>query len=121
MGADIVVHSTTKYLTGNGTVIGGAIVDSGRFDWSASGKFPSLTEPEPAYHGLKFHETFGPMAYTFHSIAIGLRDLGMSDGAAERLPDAARHRDAEPADEEARRERRWRSPPGSRRTRASST
>jgi O-acetylhomoserine (thiol)-lyase len=77
-GADIVVHSTTKYLTGNGTVVGGAIVDAGRFDWAASGKFPSLTEPEPAYHGLRFFETFGPMAYTFHSIAIGLRDLGMS-------------------------------------------
>ncbi len=78
MGADIVVHSTTKYLTGNGTVIGGAIVDSGRFDWSASDRFPSLTEPEPAYHGLKFAETFGPMAFTFHSIAVGLRDLGMA-------------------------------------------
>jgi O-acetylhomoserine (thiol)-lyase len=78
MGADLVVHSTTKYLTGNGTVTGGAIVDSGRFDWTAAGKFPSLTEPEPAYHGLKFHETFGPMAYTFHGIAIGLRDLGMT-------------------------------------------
>ncbi len=78
MGADLIVHSTTKYLTGNATVVGGALIDSGRFDWSASGKFPSLTEPEPAYHGLKFHETFGNMAYTFHSIAIGLRDLGMT-------------------------------------------
>lgn len=77
-GATLVVHSTTKYLTGNGTVTGGAIVDSGKFDWSASGKFPSLSEPEPAYHGLKFHETFGPLAFTFHSIAIGLRDLGMT-------------------------------------------
>jgi O-acetylhomoserine (thiol)-lyase len=78
MGATLVVHSTTKYLTGNGTVTGGAVVDSGRFDWSASGRFPSLSEPEPAYHGLRFHETFGPLAYTFHSIAIGLRDLGMT-------------------------------------------
>jgi O-acetylhomoserine (thiol)-lyase len=78
MGANIVVHSTTKFLTGNGTVIGGAIVDSGNFDWAASGKYPSLTEPEPAYHGLKFFETFGPMAFTFHSIAVGLRDLGMA-------------------------------------------
>ncbi|TCO71245.1 O-acetylhomoserine aminocarboxypropyltransferase/cysteine synthase family protein [Rhodovulum euryhalinum] len=77
-GATLVVHSTTKYLTGNGTVTGGAIVDSGRFDWSASGKFPSLSDPEPAYHGLKFHETFGPLAFTFHGIAIGLRDLGMT-------------------------------------------
>lgn len=78
MGADLVVHSTTKYLSGNGTSMGGIVVDSGRFDWSASDKFPSLSEPEPAYHGLKFHETFGPMAFTFHGIAIGLRDLGMS-------------------------------------------
>ena len=77
-GATLVVHSTTKYLTGNGTVTGGAIVDSGRFDWSASGRFPSLSDPEPAYHGLKFHETFGPLAFTFHSIAVGLRDLGMT-------------------------------------------
>ncbi len=77
-GATLVVHSLTKYLTGNGTVTGGCIIDSGRFDWSASGKFPSLSEPEPAYHGLKFHETFGPLAFTFHGIAIGLRDLGMT-------------------------------------------
>ncbi len=77
-GATLVVHSTTKYLTGNGTVTGGAIVDSGTFDWSASGKFPSLSDPEPAYHGLKFHETFGALAFTFHSIAVGLRDLGMT-------------------------------------------
>lgn len=78
MGATLVVHSMTKYLTGNGTVTGGVVVDSGNFDWSASGKFPSLSEPEPAYHGLKFHETFGPLAFTFHGIAIGLRDLGMT-------------------------------------------
>jgi O-acetylhomoserine (thiol)-lyase len=77
-GATLVVHSMTKYLTGNGTVTGGAIIDSGTFDWSASGKFPSLSEPEPAYHGLRFHETFGAMAFTFHGIAIGLRDLGMT-------------------------------------------
>ncbi len=77
-GATLVVHSTTKYLTGNGTVTGGCVVDSGKFDWSASDKFPSLSAPEPAYHGLKFHETFGPLAFTFHGIAIGLRDLGMT-------------------------------------------
>ena len=77
-GATLVVHSATKYLTGNGTVTGGVVVDSGTFDWSASDKFPSLSAPEPAYHGLKFHETFGPLAFTFHSIAIGLRDLGMT-------------------------------------------
>jgi O-acetylhomoserine (thiol)-lyase len=53
-------------------------VDSGTFDWSANDKFPSLSQPEPAYHGLKFHETFGNLAFTFHGIAIGLRDLGMT-------------------------------------------
>jgi O-acetylhomoserine (thiol)-lyase len=77
-GATLVVHSLTKYMTGNGTVTGGAIIDSGKFEWSASDKFPSLSQPEPAYHGLKFHETFGPAAFTFHGIAIGLRDLGMT-------------------------------------------
>jgi O-acetylhomoserine (thiol)-lyase len=79
MGATLVVHSTTKYLTGNGTVTGGAIVDSGKFDWSkVPGRFPSLASPEPAYHGLNFHAALGGMAFTFHSIAVGLRDLGMT-------------------------------------------
>jgi O-acetylhomoserine (thiol)-lyase len=77
-GATLVVHSATKYLTGNGTVTGGVVVDSGKFDWSASDKFPSLSQPEPAYHGLTFHAALGAMAFTFHSIAIGLRDLGMT-------------------------------------------
>ena len=77
-GATLVVNSMTKYLTGNGTVTGGVVVDSGKFDWSASDKFPSLSQPEPAYHGLKFHETFGALAFTLHGIAIGLRDLGMT-------------------------------------------
>ena len=75
-GAHIVVSSTTKFTSGNGTSIGGIVVDSGKFDWSASDKFPSLSQPAPEYHGLKFHEALGPMAYTFHNIAIGLRDLG---------------------------------------------
>ncbi len=78
LGATLVVHSTTKYLTGNGTVMGGCVVDSGKFDWMASDKFPSLSQPEPAYHGLVFGEALGPMAFTFHGIAIGLRDLGMT-------------------------------------------
>ena len=77
-GATLVVHSTTKYLTGNGTVTGGCVVDSGKFDWSLNDKFPSLSAPEPAYHGLKFHSTFGELAFTFHGIAVGLRDLGMT-------------------------------------------
>ncbi|MEM7237088.1 MAG: O-acetylhomoserine aminocarboxypropyltransferase/cysteine synthase family protein [Pseudomonadota bacterium] len=75
-GATIVIHSTTKYLSGNGTAMGGIVVDSGNFDWSSSDKFPSLSAPEQAYHGLKFHETFGPLAYTLHGHAVGLRDLG---------------------------------------------
>lgn len=77
-GATLVVHSTTKYLTGNGSVTGGVVVDSGTFDWSATDKFPSLSKPESAYNGLVFHEALGGMAFTFHSIAIGLRDLGMT-------------------------------------------
>jgi O-acetylhomoserine (thiol)-lyase len=76
-GATLVCHSTTKFLSGHGTAMGGAIVDSGRFDWSATpGRFPSLAEPEPAYHGLRFHETFGDLAFTIYGHAISLRDLG---------------------------------------------
>lgn len=77
-GAEIVVHSTTKFLSGNGTAIGGAIVEAGRFDWARSGKYPSLTEPEPAYHGVDFLDTFGNLALTIHCHAVGLRDLGPS-------------------------------------------
>jgi O-acetylhomoserine (thiol)-lyase len=75
-GADLIVHSTSKFLTGNGTVIGGCVVDSGRFDWSSGDRFAGLTQPEPAYHGLSFYESFGDLAYTTHSHAVGLRDLG---------------------------------------------
>ena len=77
-GATLVVHSLTKFLTGNGTITGGAVVDSGKFDWSIDGKYPSLASPEPAYHGLNFYEALGSMAFTFHGIAVGLRDLGMT-------------------------------------------
>lgn len=76
-GADLVVHSTTKYLCGNATSMGGMVVDKGTFDWSASGKFPALSAPNPGYHGLKFHETFGNLAFTFFGIAVTLRDIGM--------------------------------------------
>jgi len=62
-GADIVVHSATKFIGGHGTSIGGVIVDSGKFDWAGSGKFPVLTEPDPSYHGLKYVEAVGPLAY----------------------------------------------------------
>ena len=75
-GADIVVHSTTKFLSGHGNAMGGAVVDGGVFDWGASDRFPSLAAPEPAYHGLNFWETFGDLAYTTYGHAVGLRDLG---------------------------------------------
>nr|MDJ0896339.1 PLP-dependent transferase [Alphaproteobacteria bacterium] len=75
-GADLIVHSTTKFLSGNGTTMGGCVVDSGRFNWSHSDKFAGLAAPEPAYHGLNFHETFGDMAFTTQAHAVGLRDLG---------------------------------------------
>jgi O-acetylhomoserine (thiol)-lyase len=75
-GADLVVHSTTKFLSGNGTSVGGGVVDSGRFDWAQNDRFGGLTQPEPAYHGLTFYETFGDMAFTTHAHAVGLRDLG---------------------------------------------
>jgi len=75
-GADIIVHSTTKFLSGHGNAVGGVIVDKGTFDWKASDKFPSLSQPEPAYHGLNFQDTFGNLAFTIHQHAVGLRDLG---------------------------------------------
>ncbi|MDA0205240.1 MAG: O-acetylhomoserine aminocarboxypropyltransferase/cysteine synthase [Acidobacteria bacterium] len=75
-GADIVLHSTTKFIGGHGTAIGGMIVDSGKFDWAASGKFPQITEPSPGYHGMKFAEVFGPIAFIIKARVEGLRDLG---------------------------------------------
>ncbi len=75
-GATLVLYSTTKFFAGHGNALGGAVVDSGGFDWSASDKYPALSAPDPGYHGLKFHETFGPAAFTFHCHAVGLRDLG---------------------------------------------
>ncbi len=75
-GADIVIHSLTKFLGGHGTAIGGAIVDSGNFDWEKSGKFPTLTEPYEGYHGLDFFEEFGPMAFCMRLRSEGLKDFG---------------------------------------------
>jgi O-acetylhomoserine (thiol)-lyase len=75
-GADIVVHSTTKFLGGHGNAMGGIVVESGKFDWTQGGKFPSMTEPEPAYHGLKFYENFGDFAFTTKARAVALRDYG---------------------------------------------
>ncbi|GLB32315.1 O-acetylhomoserine (thiol)-lyase [Lacrimispora amygdalina] len=75
-GADIVVHSATKFIGGHGTSIGGVIIDSGKFNWEASGKFPSLTEPNPSYHGVSFTKAAGPAAYVTKIRAILLRDTG---------------------------------------------
>lgn len=75
-GADIVVHSATKFIGGHGTSIGGVIVDSGKFDWEASGRFPGLTEPDPSYHGVVYTEAVGPQAYIIKARVQLLRDLG---------------------------------------------
>lgn len=75
-GADIVVHSATKFIGGHGTAIGGVIVDSGKFDWEASGKFPALTEPNPSYHGVSFTKAVGAAAFVTKIRAILLRDTG---------------------------------------------
>jgi O-acetylhomoserine (thiol)-lyase len=75
-GADLVMHSATKWLGGHGVAIGGVIVDSGRFDWEGSGKFPTLTEPYAGYHGLDFAEEYGPEAFLMRARAEGLRDFG---------------------------------------------
>jgi O-acetylhomoserine (thiol)-lyase len=75
-GADLIVHSTTKFLDGHGNSLGGVVVESGKFDWSQGGRFPALTEPEPAYHGLRFYENFGDFAFTTKARAVALRDYG---------------------------------------------
>jgi O-acetylhomoserine (thiol)-lyase len=76
LGADLLLHSATKFLSGHGIVIGGLLVDGGRFDWEASGKFPTLTEPYAGFHGLVFCEEFGPSAFIMRARKEGLRDLG---------------------------------------------
>ena len=75
-GADIVVHSATKFIGGHGTTLGGIIVDSGKFDWKASGKFPAFSEPNPSYHGVSFVDAAGPAAFVTYVRAIILRDTG---------------------------------------------
>jgi O-acetylhomoserine (thiol)-lyase len=75
-GADIVVNSATKFIGGHGTSIGGVIVDAGKFDWKASGRFPSFVEPDPSYHGVSYTEAFGPLAFILKARVQGLRDTG---------------------------------------------
>ncbi len=76
LGADLVMHSATKWLGGHGVAIGGVLIDGGRFDWNASGKFPTLSEPYAGYHGIDFAEEFGPQAFIMRARAEGLRDFG---------------------------------------------
>jgi O-acetylhomoserine (thiol)-lyase len=75
-GADVIVHSATKFIGGHGTTIGGAIVDSGKFDWKASGRFPDFTEPDPSYHGVRYVDAVGPLAYVIKARVQLLRDVG---------------------------------------------
>ena len=75
-GADIVIHSATKFIGGHGTTLGGVIVESGKFDWSASGKYPNIAAPNPSYHGISFYEAVGPAAFVTYIRAILLRDTG---------------------------------------------
>jgi O-acetylhomoserine (thiol)-lyase len=77
-GADLVMHSATKFIGGHGVAIGGVVIDGGRFDWTASGKFPTLTEPYAGYHGLAFADEFGPAAFIMRARTEGLRDFGAS-------------------------------------------
>ena len=92
-GADIVVHSATKFIGGHGTTLGGIIVDSGKFDWKASGKFPAFSEPNPSYHGVSFVDAAGPAAFVTYVRAIILRDTGACHQSVQRLAAAAGHRD----------------------------
>ena len=103
-GADIVIHSATKFIGGHGTSIGGVVVEAGTFNWS-NGRFPVIADPSPAYHGLQFHETFGIYGYLMKLRAETLRDLGASARAAQRLSLSTRARDAVVADGTARRQR----------------
>jgi len=75
-GADLSIHSMTKFLGGHGTSMGGVVVESGKFDWAQNDKFPSMTQPDPAYHGLTFYETFGDFGFSTKAKAVALRDLG---------------------------------------------
>ena len=88
-GAAIVVHSATKFIGGHGTSIGGLIVDSGKFDWAGSGRFAAFLEPDPAYHGLKFHETFGPLTFILRARVLGSARHGRGHQPVQRLAVAA--------------------------------
>ena len=92
-GADIVVHSATKYLAGHGTTLGGVMVECGKFPWD-NGKFPGMTEPSPGYHGVKFYETFGDFGFCMRARMETLRVYGAALSPDERLADPAGRGDA---------------------------
>ena len=102
-GANIVIHSLTKYINGNGTALGGAIIDAGTFDWS-SGKFEEFTQPSPGYHGLVYHEALGPAAFIAKVRIEGLRDFGSALSPPECLSYSAGARNAFAAHKKAQRE-----------------
>ena len=89
-GADIIVHSLTKFIGGHGNSMGGIIVDGGTFDWSKSGNYPMLSEPRPEYGGIVLHETFGNFAFAIACRVLGLRDFGPAISPLQRLPDPDR-------------------------------
>ena len=89
-GANIVLHSLTKFIGGHGNSMGGIIVDGGNFDWSASDKFPLISQPRPEYHGVKLHESLGGIAFAIACRVLGLRDLGPAHFAVQCLPDPDR-------------------------------
>ena len=105
LGADIVFHSATKFIGGHGVAIGGVIVESGRFDWEASGKFPTLTEPYAGYHGIDFAEEFGPHAFIMRARTEGVRDFGCCMAPQNGVLPAAGTGDAAAAHRAAWRER----------------
>ena len=90
-GADIVVNSATKFLGGHGTAIGGVIVDAGKFDWAASGRFKDFTEPDPSYHGLSYTAAFGPLSFILKARIQGLARHGRGAVAVQRVSAAAGH------------------------------
>ena len=104
-GADIVTHSTTKFLGGHGNSMGGIVVESGKFDWTQGGKFPSMTEPEPAYHGLRVLREFRRLRVHHQGACGGPAGLWSEHGADECVPDHYRDRDAACADGAALRQR----------------
>ena len=119
-GAHIVVHSATKFLGGHGNSLAGLIVEAGTFDWAKSGKYKTMTEENPSYHGIRFYETFGDFAFCVAARALSLARSRAVPRADERVPGAHRHGDAALAHAAPLRQRAHRRASGSKPTAASS-